>query len=559
MPEGYKNVYDGSKEYVRYAEDVLGGRQVACNNVILACKRFKEWFARDDMYFDYAEVDRRIRVVGKMKHFKGKSNGKPFILLPYQQFIFANIFGWKWCDSHLRVTKNVLLFMGRKNGKTSLASSICISQLLLDNNNGQEVDFIASSGSQARLGFDMTKNYCQSLDPNGLIFTRFRDIIKMPSTKSEINVRNSDAMTLDGLNSSTFIADEAHSYKNWDLWNVLKSSQGFQQQPLAIMITTAGFLLDGFPLYEWRKTCIEILKGVKEDDSQFSMLFELDEGDEWDDESKWIKANPSLGVTVTLEYLRDECRAAQNQPSLEFGFKTKLLNMFCQSSDVWISNEYLRNVMQPIEFEQLRGEYCWSGVDLSAVSDLTCVSWCFPPNESRELFPDKYIFKTKIYIPESALKESVNKSIYKNWFSRGDAEKTSGNIVDFSRILEEELLVQNEYNINYVTIGYDAWNSAGWAVDATNKGLPIAPFSQNVGNFNRGTKYFEQLVRSGRCVIDENSAVLWCMNNVRLMIDRNENCKPGKSTAEAKIDPAISMIEALGSYLLEAAVDVEIV
>ena len=215
--------------------------------------------------------------------------------------------------------------------------------------------------------------------------------------------------------------------------------------------------------------------------------------------------------------------------------------------------------MQPVEIEDFKGELCWSGVALSAVSDLTCVSLLFPPSKDRKAFKDKFVFKTIVYIPESAMKESVNKSIYKNWVNRGDAVLTSGNIVDFKTILEDEIFIRDEYEINYVTIAYDAWNSAGWAVDATNAGLPIAPYSQNVGNFNRGTKYFEQLVRSQKVVIDYNSAVLWCMNNVRLIIDRNDNCKPGKSSAEAKIDPAISMIEALGSYLIEASVDIEII
>ena len=134
-------------------------------------------------------------------------------------------------------------------GKTALAAAICITQLLLDNNNGQEVDFVANSGAQARIGFDMTKGFVESLDPNGLIFQRFRDTIKMPATKSIIDVLNADGMTLDGRNSSTFIEDEFAAAKNWDVWNVMISSQGFQEQPLAIAISSANFLLDSYPCF----------------------------------------------------------------------------------------------------------------------------------------------------------------------------------------------------------------------------------------------------------------------------------------------------------------------
>ena len=433
--------FDLSKEYNRYVQDVLDGKILACEDIILACRRYREWYDRDDIYFDTDDVDRRIRLVSKLKHFKGKSNGMPFILLPYQQFIFAGIFGWKWTETGLRVTRNVLIFMGRKNGKTSLASAICLTQILLDNNNGQEIDFIASTGAQARLGFDMTKNYAESIDPAGLLFTRYRDSIKMPSTKSEIDVRNSDAMTLDGLGSSTFIADEAHSYKTPDLWHVLKSSQGFQTQPLAICISTAGYLLDGYFLFEWVRTCKEILRGSKSDDSQFSLLYSLDEGDDWADEKVWAKANPSLGVTVTEDYLRTECLQAKNQPSLEFGFRTKLMNQFCQSSDVWLTNTIIRSAMQPIDLSGLdRKEYVWGGLDLSTTKDLTSFSIMLKPNPDRTIYPDKYIFKTWCFISKLGVENSPNKALYRHWIDKGYLTCIDGNVIDYEYV--KDLIIE---------------------------------------------------------------------------------------------------------------------
>ena len=549
--------YDLSKPYNQYCEDVITGKILACKNIILACKRYKEWFNKADRFFDYNDVDKRIKLVSKMKHFRGKSNGKPFILLPYQQFIFAGIFGWKWKETGLRITRNVLIFMARKNGKSSLAAAICLTQLLLDNNNGQEIDFIATSGAQARLGFEMTKNYAESLDPHNLIFKRFRDTIKMPSTKSEIDVRNSDAMTLDGLNSSTFIADEAHAYKTPDLWHVLSSSQGFQTQPLAIAISTAGYLLDGFFLYEWVKTCVDILKGTKEDDSQFSLLYSLDDGDEWTDETNWIKANPSLGYTVTYDYLRTECRQAINQTSLEFGFRTKLMNQFCQSVETWIPNDYIKACMQRVDLQDFKDLPCYGAADLSSVSDLTCTTIMFPPDETRDKWPDKFVFKTYLYIPNSALDESINKNIYKNWISRKEAILTEGNVVDYDQILKDQIdLMQNN---PYSLFTYDKWNATQWAINATQEGLPLECYSQALGNFNQPTKYMEMLIRSRKCIIDYNTAVLWCFNNVRLKVDYNDNVKPDKNTKEQKIDPVISMCMALGGYLSENGLDIEIV
>lgn len=551
--------YDLSKVYNQYVDDVLSGRVLACQNIILACKRYKSWFSRSDMYMDYEDVDRRIRLVSKMKHYKGKSQGQYFELLPYQQWIYASIFGWKWKSTGFRVTEKALLFIARKNGKTALAAAICITQLLLDKNNGQEIDFVANTGSQARIGFEMTHKFAKSLDPYNMIFQKRRDSIKMPVTDSEVDVLNADGMTLDGRNASTFIQDEFAAAKDWYVWENMSSSQAFQQQPLAIAITSANFLLDGYPCYELRKTCISILKGEVEDDTQFAALYELDEDDDYlNDETCWVKANPGLpsGV-VELKFLRNRVQTAKNQPFLEFAVKTKQFNMFCQSSDTWIRSEYIKACMEEVNLKDYYGEYAYGGVDLSSTSDLTCTTVMFPPNKSRKVHPDKYVFKTFIYIPAIALEESVNKTTYKNWIDHDNAFMTSGNVVDYDWILKDQINLQD--TIYYASIAYDAYNATQWAINATNAGLPLVPFAQNLGNFNRPTKQLDMLIRSGKCIIDENPAIIWCFNNVKLKIDYNENIKPDKATAEAKIDPVISMCEALGAFLAEGGIDVEIV
>ena len=542
--------------YNTYADDILDGKIPSSQCIKLACKRYKSWFSRDDIYMDYDEVDKRIRVVGRMKHWKDKFYNTPFILLPYQQWLFANIFGWKWKSSGLRVTRNVLLFMARKQGKTALASALCLSQLLVDNNNGQEVDCLANTGAQARVLFEMNKNFARSLDPKGLIFKRFRDNIKMPVRDSEIFVRNADSMTLDGLNSSTFILDEYHAAKTTELYDVMASSQGAQSQPLAIVITTAGFLLDGYPLYEMRKTCIEILEGKKEDDSQFTALYEQDPEDDWlNDESCWIKSNPSLGHTVSIDNLRDQVKKVKNQPSNEVAVKTKHFNMFCQSSEVWIQSKCIDKVMQDIDLEDFRDEIAYCGIDLASVSDLTSLSIMFPPNPLRKACPNKYVWKTFSYIPSSAL-ESVNGQRYKAWSKNETFKVVEGNVTDYDYILKDLLELMAKHNIQLVA--YDAYNATQFTISATNEGAPMSPFSQSLGNFNKPTKQIERLILSEQCLIDKDPCVKWCFNNVVLRMDYHENVKPDKTTKQNKIDPIIAMVEALGVYLAEGPGDVEV-
>ena len=537
------------KIYIKYAQDIVDGNITACENIILACKRFLSWFERDDMYFDYADVDQKIRFVAKMKHSTGIHNRQPFILLPWQQWCFASIFGWKWTSNNLRVTENVMMFMARKNGKTATCAAIALVAAVCDKEASPEIEFVANNSQQAAIGFTQTKDYAESLDPKKKIFKRFRSEIRIPPVKGTIKVLASDSMGLDGYNSSFFILDEMHAQRNWDLYNVLRSSQGMRQQPLAIVITTAGFLLNGYPCYEMRQTCTEILRGLKQDDSFFAALYELDEDDDWKDESTWIKANPSLGQTVRYEYLRGQVQQATNNTSLEIGVKTKNFNLFCQSADVWITDTYIQNSSQRVDVSKLIGEYAYMGVDLSAISDLTCTSVMFTPNKFREYYPDKYIFKTFVYIPEEAFETSINAELYKQWKRQGYVTMTSGNVVDYDYILLDQKQVMQDTTLQGVY--YDSWNATQWAINATNEGLPLEPYSQALGNFNKPTKLFEMLIKSGKVIIDDNPCVRWCFGNVELKTDWNENCKPIKSAGDKnkKIDPVISMLEALGGYL----------
>lgn len=549
--------YNISKIYIQYVEDILNRRIASCEAVFLACKQFKERFNRDDIYFDYEDVDKRIKFVSKMKHWTGVHNGKNFNLLPWQQFAFAGIFGWKWSDNNTRVTKNVLIMPVRKNGKTTLMAAIALVMCTIDGENGAECDFIANSRTQANLGFNACKNLAESIDPRKMVYQRYRDTIKVPHTKSVIQVLCSDSMTLDGYNSSCTLIDEFHAAKDWELYNVMKSSQGMRLQPLTIVCTTAGFLLDGFPLYEMRKVCMDILRGNKTDDTQFSLIYELDDKDDYTDKNNWIKCCPSLNHTVFESYIEDQVQAAHNNTALELGVKTKNFNIFCQSVETWIPNDYIKACMQRVDLQDFKDLPCYGAADLSSVSDLTCTTIMFPPDETRDKWPDKFVFKTYLYIPNSALDESINKNIYKNWISRKEAILTEGNVVDYDQILKDQvdLMQDNPYSL----FTYDKWNATQWAINATQEGLPLEPYSQALGNFNQPTKYMEMLIRSGKCIIDYNTAVLWCFNNVRLKVDYNDNVKPDKNTKEQKIDPVISMCMALGGYLSENGLDVEIV
>lgn len=542
--------------YEKYAEDVENGYIVVCDNIRLAVERYREFQSRDDIYFDENDVQRKLRFISKMKHTKGQFNGKNFIMLPWQQFVMANIFGWKYKSDNTRVTKKVLLLLSRKSGKTAMMAAICLCCMIADGEIGGECDFVANSKAQAAIALEHCQDFASSIDPQQKLFKQYRNEIRCKLTKSKIQVLASDSMGLDGYNASLFLVDEFHAAKTLDLYNVMKSSQGSRLNPLALVISTAGFLVGNqYPLYSYRETCINILKGLSKDDSQFTMLFELDEDDDWQDEDVWEKCQPSLNQTVNIGYMRDEVNSAINNTSLEVGVKTKTLNIFCQSANTWIPEQKIVDVSEDIDLSKLKNETCFCGVDLSAISDLTAYSLCFPPNEDRSYYPDKYIFKTFIYIPQVALEESSNATTYKSWKYKNLVRITSGNVTDYDEILNDQIEVTKDLSL--YEVAYDSWNASQYATNATNAGLPMKPFSQSLGNFSAPTKLLELLIRSDKCVIDNNEVIRWMFSNIELKTDWNDNIKPIKSgnIKYKKIDGVISMIESLGSCTRNMGID----
>lgn len=527
-------------KYTDYANKVLSGEIVASVYIKLACQRFLNWFNNPQLEFRTDKVDKVVNFISKLKHYQGKSNGKPFLLTDWQFFIIENIFGWYYSGTNKRVTKNVYIEVGRKSGKSTLLAAIALYALLKDGENGAEIDCIANTRLQARQLFEYASELSKSLDRKEKYIKRYRNQINFPLAQSKLQVLSSDASKLDGFNSSLFVEDELHAAVNSQLYDVLKSSQGMRENPLAICITSAGFNKFSF-CYQMRTTCIEILYGTKEDLSQFSAIYSIDEGDDWTDPNVWKKSNPNLGITVTKDYLEEQVTQAKNNPSLEVGVRTKNFGEWISTQDIWIDNDTLLKCSKKVNLDDFTADdFGFVGVDLAAVSDLTAVSIMIPRD-------DKFYFKTYYYLPQSALEGNSNSEMYKLWQRKKLIKITPGNVTDYDYILKDLLNANEKIFINKVA--YDAYNATQWAINATEQSLPLEPFSQSLGNFNRPTKELERLIKSGKVVIDDNEITRFCFSNVILKSDYCDNVKPTKATNQNKIDGVISMIQALGVYL----------
>ena len=529
------------EKYTDYANKVVNGEITACNYIKLACQKYLNWLKREDIEFKSEKVDKVVNFCQKLKHFTGRFNNKPFILEPFQKWMVYNIFGFYYKGTEERVIKNIWIELARKNGKSFFAAALALYALIGDGEANSEVEFIANSRKQAQICFDMCRNVVDKLDPKHKYFKSYRDKIKFDKTKSFLQVLSSDSGNNDGWNSYCFIADEVHAYPDSKMFDVMKSSQGMRDNPLAISITTAGLNLFSFA-YTQRKTNIEVLYGKKQDDSQFTAIYTLDDDDDFRDESVWIKANPNLGVTVKVQYLREQVQQAKNNTALEISTRTKNFNQWLASSDIWISNDILLEHSQKVLLEDYRDQdiVAYVGVDLSSVSDLTSVSVMLPTEK-------KIIFKTYYYLPQSALDNNSNAEQYRIWHNQGLLTLTQGNVVDYSYIINDIMRINEIIPIQL--IAYDRYNATQWSIEMTELGMPMQPFAQSMMNFTIPTKTLERNIKMGNVIIDDNEMTRWCFGNVVLKTDWNDNVRPTKEENQQKIDGVISMLQALGGYL----------
>ena len=529
---------------IQYAKDVVSGKILACQWVKLACKRFLDDINSQDYYFDEKKYNTLTTFTGVMKHYSSGAAGKPFILEPWEDFIICNIFCLYRVDTRRRKYKTAHISVSRKNGKTTLAAALGLFSLIADGEPASSVIMAANSREQAHIDFDAASAFARQLDPRKKSLKVLRNEIVFQKNNASLKVISADASTGDGLNPSMVILDELHEAVDSKLFDVLRSGQGFREQPLMLSITTAGFRIGGF-CNQYEDYCKEILMGQKVDETLFALLYTLDDGDDWTDENNFIKSNPNLGVTVKKDWLSEQVNQAKNSPTLEVGVKTKNLNVWCSSSTTWIPEQYIRKSLMDVdltEFKNKNNYLVYLGFDLAAISDLTAVSIMFVDPETEE-----YFFKTWYYLPKSALDGKYNSELYKMWSSKGFLTLTDSETTDYNYIQNQIVYLYETFDVQGVF--FDSWNAQMLVNNLTNLGLPMTAYSQSIGNFNKPTKEMERLVLSDKVRFDNNPITRFCFDNVELKVDLNGNSKPVGDHNAKKIDGVISMLNALGGYL----------
>lgn len=525
----------------KYCEDIKTGKIASGNSIKKAVERFERFKERDDIYFDSDEVEKCISFIGTMKHFLGKSAGTYFKLEPWQTFLLANIFGLKWKENGRRVCRETYIQIARKAGKDALMAAICLYLLIAEGEASPQIVGAANSTDQARILFEYITKFGQSIDPKNKILKPYRNYIKCPANDGIVKVISSDAGKMDGLNLSAFVIDEYHQSKTREMYDVLKSSQSMRTNPLAIIITTAGFDLNA-PCHDMYDLGHDVLDGIKTMDNFFPLIWELDPEDDWKNPDNFIKCQPNLDVTATKDFMLEEVQKAEMDSTAVTGVMTKTFNIWVQSKITWIPRETIAGLMERVYLEEHKGKNVILGLDLGSVSDFTSLTVFIPPTDT-----EKMNFKTWCFLPEQTLIGHPHELLYRKFIQEGSMIITPGNVFDQDFLIAKIGELSRIVNISAIYL--DKWNAVQTQVKMTELGYNVQEFSQAIGNYNGCTKFFETEARKGNMIIDTSSCVLWQFGNVFLKQDFNGNVKPSKESAYKKIDSVISMTTALGGWL----------
>lgn len=532
----------------QYAISVTRGDIAACEDVRLACQRFLDGVERKDAPYEFVaeKVEHVLKFVKFCRHVKGPEAGKPIELQPFQVLFLAGIYGFRdKRDRSKRWVTDVILFVPRKSGKTTLASIIALYELVLGDA-GAEVFTLATNRDQASICFDSSKAIVEGMDPKlAAKFLVYRNEIKKAgdSTSTYRALSRENRKTGDGKNPSVALVDEAAQIVERSSIEVLHSGMGARKNPLRLYLTTASFTRET-KFFEDLQHFKAVLRGAAEDSYKwFGLLYSIDPGDQWSDPAVWGKANPMLGISVTTEHIQHMADEAASKPASLNEFLCKQLNIYVSANAAWIDRKYWDESIRKIPSE--KPESTFMAFDLAHSRDLNAV--CTLHRYTEEDFQAEFQF----FLPEESMGFVPNhyKPIYAEAIRTGILKLTEGNVTDMGEIqsyIEQQCL---KYEVK--EIGFDPYNAAALVANLYGNGLPVKKVGQGMAVLSNPSKTTEQLILKRAVHHDGNPFLGWQLGNCSVYVDVNGNVKVRKEEADpsAKVDGIIAMIMAMHCHL----------
>jgi phage terminase large subunit-like protein len=528
--------------------------------ILMAIPYYNPFEDAGNCWFDTSAANRVLSFFPDMLcHIKGPKAGQPFKLALWEQAILANLFGWKRPDGTRRF-REAFIEVPRKNGKTTLIAGIVIYGLIPEGDGevGAEIYSAAGDRDQAKLVFMAVKGMV--LKSAELIFRTKVYQHSIVAIDSETGIEtgsfykpiSAEAGTKYGYNSHIVVVDELHTQPNDELVDVLETSMGSRAQPLLIHITTSDY--DKPSICNEKESYAYKVRGYDEygkkisraDDNSFlPAIWQATIKDDWTDYKTWKKANPCLGNSLSIDYIRRKCKKAQETPRFLNTFLRLHLNVKTQTEVRWLDLEQWDKCNGPVNEDDLIGKRCFAGFDLSHNTDTTSNAYIFPPDDDCSL----YRVLVRTYIPEENAKKREMKDHvpYLTWARDGFIKLTPGNVIDHAFIKAE---FENDYEkFDIQEIAFDRWGFEALRQQFIADGVDddvFVSFGMGFVSMSAPCKKLEELVLAKQIAHGGNPVLRWMAGNTVVETDAAENLKPSKKKSTERIDGIVAAVMALG-------------
>ena len=556
----------------QYYNYLLKNPEKACHKVLAAYRKlvydlkkpkkvsfFNEITEENETHtyiFDEKKGNKPIEFIERFcKNSKGKWAGQSLKLELFQKAFIQALFGFIDAETGIRKYKKGALFIGRKNGKSTMDSGIANFMLTKDGEGGAEVYSVATKKDQAKVVWDEAK---RMIKKSPELNKRMRCLVGgifYDKTDSFMKALASDSNSLDGLNAHFVICDEVHAWKDKNLLDVMYDSMSAREQPMLLETSTMGTIRESVfdNEYDYFSEIIAGYEGKSDviDETVLPIIYELDNPNEWQDEKKWYKANPGLGTIKNIKDLRDKVNRAKNNP-------TELVNLLCKDfnvrqneQDKWITFDIANNE-KTFDIDEIYDTYAIGGVDLSSTTDLTCATLLIIKSNK------KYVLQ-QYFIPSERLQFKIkdDKIPYDKWEKRGLVTICEGAKVNYTDVTQWFLRMNEEYQISTLWVGYDPWNTQYWVEEMKEYGFEMVEVRQGAKTMSNPMKQLEADLIEKNVNYNNNPVLKWCLCNTSVKRDENDNIRPVKGQKQrARIDGTVSLIiaycvlfEKLNDYL----------
>jgi phage terminase large subunit-like protein len=366
----------------------------------------------------------------------------------------------------------------------------------------------------------------------------FRNSIVREDTHSVYRALSAEAFTKHGLNAHGVIFDELHAQPDRELNDVMATSMGARRQPLLVYITTAG--------HDRKSVCWEIWRyaegvasGAIKDDTFLPQIYAAPPDADWKDEKVWAAANPNLGVSVKLDFLRTECQRAVEVPAYENTFRQLYLNQWTEQDTRWLRMDLWAQCGKPSPVP-LGGRDCFGGLDLASTFDTTALALVFPLEDGT------FFVEPHFWVPEENMRQRIKRDRvpYDQWLKSGHLHVTPGNVTDYDQVRADINALAKKYSIRQLAV--DRWNATQLSTQLQGDGLEVVGFGQGYGAMSAPAKRLEALVVAGKLLHGGHPVLTWQAGNVAIQQDHAGNIKPSKQKSHERIDGIVATVMALG-------------